>query len=639
MRTTVTIRFPRFRYMVLALFFLLFLPVAQPAAVYAQTETGDPARLVQLAAGSSHSAMLLQDGSLWLWGDNRYGQLGFAGEDYIDAPRRLILPEKAAAVSLGSSHTLILTDSGTVYSIGRNTFGQLGDGTTEPADRPVRVEGLPPVRAIAAGSLHSLALARDGSVWGWGDNSHYQLGEPYGEAIKNSEGSTIGYRQKSPVKVVIEKAEVIAAGGRFSLYLRQDGQLFAWGDNSRGQLGDGTVQLRSRPTAVVGLKQVRLIAAGYQHAVAVSSQDGQDTLFAWGDHSSGQLGLAGMPAGDAYQMLPRQVDLSAFTQNQPVQIARVSAGYAHTAAAAAASGEPQQRLLVWGDNTYGQLGLGHTLSQAQPQAVSARYHDLSSDRFLAFDALACGGFHTLVYSSKGLLAASGLGGSGQLGTFSVVDRSRLTAVQIPDKIKPGWLSEAVPAIVRDESGSISVRWPMAQDNIRLAGYTVRLTWSDGTTLTRQPGLAQEVRLEGADLPPGHDQLALEAVIYAFDEASRQASRKTLSSIAAILLPADADGQSDQDYFPAAHAPVPLADSAEHNWRPTTTGLLQPLDVPWDVTEIYGADALPDAPDDRLLKLLAAAAVVCLLVLLLSVRQVRQPRERRSLFQVMVRRVR
>jgi len=68
-------------------------------------------------------------------------------------------------------------------------------------------------------------------------------------------------------------------------------------------------------------------------------------------------------------------------------------------------------------------------------------------------------------------------------------------------------------------------------------------------------------------------------------------------------------------------------------------MLQPLDVPWDVTEIYGADALPDAPDDRLLKLLAAAAVVCLLVLLLSVRQVRQPRERRSLFQVMVRRVR
>jgi len=71
MRTTVTIRFQRFRYMVLALFFLLFLPVAQPAVVYAQTETGDPARLVQLAAGSSHSAMLLQDGSLWLWGDNR----------------------------------------------------------------------------------------------------------------------------------------------------------------------------------------------------------------------------------------------------------------------------------------------------------------------------------------------------------------------------------------------------------------------------------------------------------------------------------------------------------------------------------------------------------------------------------------
>ena len=639
MRTIAATRFLYVRYKALTLCLLIALAFLRPVAVCAQTASGDMIRPVQLAAGSSHSAMLLQDGSLWLWGDNTYGQLGFAGEDYVDAPRRLLLAGKAAAVSLGASHTLILTDSGVVYAVGRNTFGQLGDGTTIQSEKPVLVAGLPPVKSIAAGSLHSLALAQDGSVWGWGDNSHFQLGEPYGEAIKDTQGSTVGYRQKAPVKIVFEKAAAIAAGGQFSLYLRQDGQLYAWGDNSRGQLGDGTVQTRSRPAAVVGLAQVRTVAAGYQHVLAVTSQNGQDSLYTWGDHSSGQLGLAGMPAGNAMQMLPRQVDLSTYTGGEPAQIGQISAGYAHAAAAVYDPDKPRQRLLVWGDNAYGQLGLGHTRLQTQPQAVSARYNDQVSEIFLPFDALACGGFHTLVYSSKGLLAASGLGDKGQLGTFSVVNRNRLTSVQIPDQIKPGWTAGATPSIRRDASGSVHVRWPMAEDNIRLAGYTVRFLWSDGSSLTRSAGLDQEISLMETELPPSYAQLALEAVVYAFDEISRPAPLDSLSSIAAILLPEDASDLAAEVFFPDRHEPVPLAEHAQHNWRPPGTGLLEPLDVPWDVTAIYGAGALPDAPDYRLLKLLAAAALVWLLILLLFWRIKSRTHDRQSLFQVMVRRIR
>ncbi|NLW12373.1 MAG: hypothetical protein GX028_10220, partial [Clostridiaceae bacterium] len=130
---------------------------------------------IRLAAGFSHSAMVDYDGSLYLWGDNTYGQSSAGSDSYIDQPQLIELNAKVAEVSLGAWHTLVLTENGEVYSSGRNTFGQLGNGSWENSDQLVKIEGLSNIAAISAGSYHSLALGQDGSLWVWGSNTNNQL--------------------------------------------------------------------------------------------------------------------------------------------------------------------------------------------------------------------------------------------------------------------------------------------------------------------------------------------------------------------------------------------------------------------------------------------------------------------------------
>lgn len=617
---------------VIALFLGIF---SGPVRAADNRLSADGHQQIQLAAGKTHSAMILQDGSLYLWGDNTYGQLGPGGSDYIDSPRRIDLPARAVAVSLGSDHTLILTEGGSVYALGRNTFGQLGNGSTLPADEPVKVDGLPPVQAIAAGSWHSLALGQDGSVWGWGDNSAWQLGDTQGEAIKDATGNTIGYRHTKPLKIVLNGAAAVAAGAQFSLYLRHDGQLFSWGDNSRGQLGDGTIQTRSRPTAVAGLTNVRQVSAGYQHVLSIVSENGIDVLYGWGDHSSGQLGLADVPAGDSIQALPRRIDVTGDTNHANDRITLISAGYAHSVAIVSALtsrglvDESHQQVLVWGDNSYGQLGLGHTRPQSVPQAITSSFNGFSGDTYLPFTAVAAGGFHLLLMSSKGLLAACGRGDRGQLGTQSVINRHILSSVRIADLIRPGWPDSASLALVRNDAGQIELRWPAAQDNIGVAGYRVMLHWSDGSAWVADIGMRQHWVLDDQDFLAGKEELAVQAGLYVYDTAGKDMAWQSLSRLVGFLAPPDDPDATADAYFADTKIQVNLIDAGQHQWRPSATGLLQPLEVPWDVRAIYGSGALPDPPSSRLLTGLSAMAILLYLVVFTAMIRSKRLKRRRQ----------
>src|SRR5579875_2311898 len=130
---------------------------------------------------------------------------------------------------------------------------------------------------VSAGSRHSLALKEDGTVWGWGSNVDGQLGDGPGLA------TTISF----PVQVIGITAAAVAAGYGHSLAVDSDGTVWAWGDNSVGELGDGTTTDRNTPVQVSGLDNVIGIAAGASHNLAVKS-DG--TVWAWGSNDMGQLG-------------------------------------------------------------------------------------------------------------------------------------------------------------------------------------------------------------------------------------------------------------------------------------------------------------------------------------------------------------
>ncbi len=277
-------------------------------------QVGGVSDAVAIAAGWWHKLALDESGSVWSWGPNNQGQLGdgcdieypvrvsFPLPPVADSPRRCTSSETPTpinslsdikAISAGDFHNLALGKSdGSVWAWGLNWNGQLGTNTNISSSTPqqtVSDQGwqaggpLTGVSAIAAGGggfeeSHSLAL-KNGKVLAWGGNSLGQLGN----------GTTTP--STHPVEVVdpgnttqpLTNVIGIAAGGGFeeshSLALKSDGTVWAWGDNSMGQLGDGTTNNSSIPVQVIGLPSVAAIAAGGLHSLALAT-DG--TVWAWG---------------------------------------------------------------------------------------------------------------------------------------------------------------------------------------------------------------------------------------------------------------------------------------------------------------------------------------------------------------------
>ncbi|MBK5286220.1 MAG: T9SS type A sorting domain-containing protein, partial [Bacteroidia bacterium] len=145
------------------------------------------------------------------------------------------------SISSGQFHSFALKNDGTVWAWGNNSYGQLGIGTTTGTSIPIQVN-ISNVIKIRAGDRHTLALKNDGTIWTWGSNSQGQLGD----------GSTTDRIIPGQVNTLTEITE-ITAGWSHSLVLKNDGTVWAWGFNGQGQLGDGTITDRWFPIEVTSL--------------------------------------------------------------------------------------------------------------------------------------------------------------------------------------------------------------------------------------------------------------------------------------------------------------------------------------------------------------------------------------------------
>ena len=204
-------------------------------------QTGS-ASLATVSAGLVHSLALSSDGTVWAWGDNSEGQLGNNQSELHNSSTPVHVSDltDVIAVAAGGAHSLALKNDGTVWGWGNNEYGQGGFGKVElkaggpdyympdqflKSYTPVQVQGLSDVIAIAAGMDYSLALKADGTVWAWGSN-------PYGQQLTNSSG---GF-SNIPSQIEIDSnghkltdITKISAGSAFALALKKDGTVWTWG--------------------------------------------------------------------------------------------------------------------------------------------------------------------------------------------------------------------------------------------------------------------------------------------------------------------------------------------------------------------------------------------------------------------------
>ncbi|GAA3107733.1 S8 family serine peptidase [Streptosporangium carneum] len=347
-----------------------------------------------ISAGDEHTLMMawgaLGAGNVWAWGDNSQGQLGIGNTTTKKVPVRIPTLTGVSAVSAGNGFSVALKLDGTVWAWGDNSQGQLGNGTVVDSSVPVQVTGITNAVGVSAGAGHVLAVLSNGTVKAWGDNSQRQLG--YGTTGADSSTATV-VPGLTGVSTVFGS---VAAGTAHSVALLSGGTVKAWGDNSQGQLGDGTTTDRTSPVTVFGLTGVSQVSSRADHVLALLTSG---TVKAWGDNSQGQIGNG--------TVVDRKTPVAV---SGLANVSSVSAGSLHSAVTTASAGSPATTY-TWGDNAQGQLGNGTVVDSTTPVALS-----------LSADTIAAGLAHTVSKVSP-VFHVWGSNGSGRLGDGTTTSRT------------------------------------------------------------------------------------------------------------------------------------------------------------------------------------------------------------------------
>jgi alpha-tubulin suppressor-like RCC1 family protein len=304
---------------------------------------------VMVAAGAAHSCMVLQDHALWCFGANDSIQLANAAPS-TGALLPVLLNSMAwTRVATGARHTCATDDQSQLWCWGAGSSGQIGAGTAAHF-LPTQLPGT--WSSITAGASHTCGIRSDGinagSLWCWGDNLYGQLGS----------SSALAPLSK-PTQVGTGTNWVsVSAGGSHTCGLKSDQSLWCWGDGSSGQLGDpGNSTASTTPLQVTGTGWSQ-VSAGDSHTCGVLL-DG--TIQCWGSNDVGQLGVL-LPQGATQTNTPTTVS----RPTTGATYVSVSAGLGHTCAI-----DSKQGLSCWGDNSQGELGDGTQAPALAPRSIGA----------------------------------------------------------------------------------------------------------------------------------------------------------------------------------------------------------------------------------------------------------------------------
>ncbi|WP_140421572.1 RCC1 domain-containing protein [Bacillus cereus] len=249
----------------------------------------DNLNIISASQGRFTGIALTKNNNIYTWGYDSFGMLGLGYEVQetvlgsiesggLYAFQEPVLPKNEKYIRVYSGHyeNLVLTDSGKVYAWGDNGYLRYGLPNSRYLT-PTLVNTLPPIKSIAMGMNHNLFLDFEGNVWAAGSNSFGQLG------IGNTKSPTI------PTKIPsLSKVSYIGAGQYSSYAVLQNGEALSWGDNRYGQLGLGDLNQRNEPRKVPGINDVKKVSGGIKHAILLTNKG---YIYTTGSDGEGQLGL------------------------------------------------------------------------------------------------------------------------------------------------------------------------------------------------------------------------------------------------------------------------------------------------------------------------------------------------------------
>ncbi len=294
--------------------------------------------IAKLVAGAAHNCVLTFMGEVFCWGDNSAGQCGAAPTTKkFASPHKVPFSDDVPITSLaaGGQHTCALDKRGSLWCWGDNQQGQLGTGSADDfSSNPQKVASLQNVRQIAAGAAHTCARTQAGNLFCWGNNQDGQIGQ----------NSTTPSSMETPQEVNGTWSAVWAGGNHTCAVNATDG-LFCWGANDKGQIGNG-----QSGTAVPSPSQVAFPGtpsiASLGQAFTCAWKDNTGPLYCWGANDACQLGLEN--TGPDKSSPTKVPDISALLD--------LSSGGAHSCYTSQGDGQNGQTLCCWGGNSMGQTG-------------------------------------------------------------------------------------------------------------------------------------------------------------------------------------------------------------------------------------------------------------------------------------------
>ena len=354
----------------------------------------------EVSAGQNFTLAIKSDGTLWGWGQNsNLLGLGLGNLANQNLPTQIGTANDWMTVSAGTIHSLAVKTNGTLWSWGNGQFGQLGNGVFNSATPNVTQVGTATDwLKVSAGNRFSLAIKNTGTLWSWGWNFTGQLGNGLNTPNLNlpaQVGTSNNWRK-------------IDAGDQHSLAIDASGTLWAWGNNTFGQLGDGTNNTSLSPIQIGTATNWTVISAGTDHSMAL---DSSNILYTWGNNTNGQLGDGTNTASNV------PIPISFASDGTVSLYIAISAGQTHSLAI-----KNDNTLRSTGFNNQGQLGLGNLTNVNVLNQVG------TANNWIGISA---GHTHSHAIDSNTDVWSTGRGLEGELGIGSNIAFNTLQQVTCP----------------------------------------------------------------------------------------------------------------------------------------------------------------------------------------------------------------